>query len=709
MNSDIPEFWRRPFRLVRYDLRLIDAQDVDPRQLVAGVVEFGGNVLWLNALGAVAWYPSQVPQVHVHEDLRTDLLAETLGEAHRQGLKTLVSLDVATTTQDAHVRQADWLQQGPDGSHPTEWGLPLTCFEGPAYQELPFAVADELVARYPIDGLVFDRLRHGHCLCQRCKDAFKRDTGLELPVQEDWGDPTWRAYVRYRYDQVSDLVSRLATYVHRRTPRLLVTMGLALTGDDLRMLREAGWLGPQMAASADLVALHLADGSESADARPWPYAAAEQARMARTLDRTRPALVLLPYGMAPANRRAARPAAHLVYDMAQTVAHGGQPGLALSGTRAQNDRKSLTGARRALQFMRDHAASFEDLVSPARVALLYSQTSLDFRGREDARAGGLEEYRGFYEMLTEGHRQFDLLHDAALDAAALERYDLLMLPNVAALSDAQAALIDTYVQTGGHVLASYETGLYDADGRLRAAPALRCLGRRIVETVDAQTGYLRVCDKALLEGFQETDILALAGNFLFTQPLEEAAALGDASAPPAEQPLDLLFIPPVPNNAPEYAYWVQEGDAPGLVLNRFGAGEAAFLPWEPGRLYHRAGTPEIRQVVLSLVKRWVSPQITTGAPATVQLTLHLVRGDRNRALVQLVNGTGWQGKVLNEVIPLHDVSVWVRGPWVAARELVTGQDLALTPRGTGVSLALPRLDDLAAIELITAGQTFAIT
>ena len=100
---------------------------------------------------------------------------------------------------------------------------------------------------------------------------------------------------------------------------------------------------------------------------------------------------------------------------------------------------------------------------------------------------------------------------------------------------------------------------------------------------------------------------------------------------------------------------------------------------------------------------------TTSAPATVQLTLHLVRGDRNRALVQLVNGTGWQGQVLTEVIPLHQVSVWVRGPWVAARELVTGQDLALTPRGTGVSLVLPQLDDLAAIELITAGQTFATT
>ncbi|MHB0856769.1 MAG: family 10 glycosylhydrolase [Anaerolineae bacterium] len=711
MNSDIPEFWRRPFRMVRFDLRLIDAQDVNPRDLVASVVEFGGNVLWINALGAVAWYPSQVEQVRVHEDLRGDLLSETLGEAHRQGLKALVSLDVATATQEAYARRPDWLQQGPDGTHPSEWGLPLACFEGPAFQELLFTVVDELVARYPVDGLIFDRIRYGHCLCERCRSAFRQVSGLELPTTEDWDSPAWRRYVRYRYDQVSDLVARLTTYVHRRNPRLVVAVGMALAHENPRLLREAGWLGPQMMAGTDIVALH-GDDAVQASAPLWPHAAGEQARMARTLDATRPALVLVDYGRAPANRRAARPAAQVIHDMAQTVAHGGQLGLVFSGTLAQDDRKGMADVRRAMHLIRDHAASFEGLVSPARIALLYSQSTLDYYGRDDARAGGLEEYRGFYEMLAEGHRQFDLLHDVALDAVALERYDLLVLPNAAVLSDDQAAVIDAYVQTGGRVLASYETGLYDAEGRLRATPALRCLGRRVVETVDADTGYLRVCDKALLEGFQETDILALAGSFLFTQPLEGASAEGEVSAAPSaagEQVVDLAFIPPVPNNAPEYAYWVQESDAPGLVLNRFGAGEVAYLPWEPGRLYYRAGTPEVRQVVLALVKRWVSPEVTTGAPASVELSLHHVRGDRNRALVQLVNGTGRQGKPLTEVIPLHDVPVWVRGPWVAAHELVTGQDLALTPRGTGVSLVLPRLDEMAAIELVTAGHSFATT
>ncbi len=79
---------------------------------------------------------------------------------------------------------------------------------------------------------------------------------------------------------------------------------------------------------------------------------------------------------------------------------------------------------------------------------------------------------GAFRAATEEHLPLTLLNDWDLDADELSRYAVLVLPNAAALSDAQAEAVRQYVRKGGGLVATGETSLCDELGRPRGDFAL---------------------------------------------------------------------------------------------------------------------------------------------------------------------------------------------------------------------------------------------
>jgi len=689
MVEKIPAFWKRPFRMIQPNLRKVDARGLDPKRLVDQVIDYGGNAMLVNGGGIVAWYPSDVPYHPVNEYMRGDFLSEVLQEAHRRGLKVLVRLDISKNHQALYEEHPEWFQRTPEDDVRRGWTMRLTCFNSPYWQEHNFELVDEIMSRYPVDGFFYNAFHYDHCTCQRCQKAFRERTGLELPRQEDWGHPAWRAFVQFRYQRMEEYTQRLRSFIRQRDPRAILTVDFRLTSDNPSQLREAGWRGPRIADAVDVITLEAFNPLTRRLPKYYLWAG-EEVRMGRTFAPNQPISIILTYSEIFGSRRTAQPPAQLTYDLMQIAAHGGQPCVALSGTFEQDDRKALPAIKKVYHHLRDHAASYRDLRSPARVALLYSQTTMDYYGRGQIMDRCLAEYRGFYEALVESHLQFDVLHDGQFDASLLSRYDLLILPNVAALTDAQAAIIDAYVEKGGHLLASYETSLYDGEGLYRDGFGLQSITRRVIERRECPGSYLRIMDKSLLRGFEETDLIALDGILLETEPLEASP----------QQITDLHLIPPVRNNTPEFAYWEEELSVPGLILASHGEGNVAYLPWQIGKFYHLFGVPEYKKIINRLVRRWMPPLVTTDAPGSVEVTCHYVEGDPQHALVHLLNATGWQSKPLTEVIPLMDITLWVAGDYAEAKELFHDEDIHLVKEGNGVRLIIPELGGFAAIELV---------
>ena len=79
----------------------------------------------------------------------------------------------------------------------------------------------------------------------------------------------------------------------------------------------------------------------------------------------------------------------------------------------------------------------------ARVAMVYSQQTAQFYGGAQARAK-VEDYTlGMYQALIGARIPFEMVHDRLLDAEHTSRYKLLLLPNIAALSERSARTATT--------------------------------------------------------------------------------------------------------------------------------------------------------------------------------------------------------------------------------------------------------------------------
>jgi hypothetical protein len=126
----------------------------------------------------------------------------------------------------------------------------------------------------------------------------------------------------------------------------------------------------------------------------------------------------------------------------------------------------------------------------ARVGLVYSQQTAWFHG------GNVEDHTlGWYQALIEARIPFEMVHDRLLDAARLGPFKTLILPNIAALSEAQCAQLRAFVERGGGLIATYETSLYDEWGVKRRDFGLADLfGVTFKGGLDApmQNSYLRL-------------------------------------------------------------------------------------------------------------------------------------------------------------------------------------------------------------------------
>ena len=79
-----------------------------------------------------------------------------------------------------------------------------------------------------------------------------------------------------------------------------------------------------------------------------------------------------------------------------------------------------------------------------------------------------ETTQGIYDALLQGRFAFDFVHEDRLEPERLAKYRALLLPNVAMLSDRQCQQLRDYVHSGGSLMASFETSLYDEDLKPRA-------------------------------------------------------------------------------------------------------------------------------------------------------------------------------------------------------------------------------------------------
>jgi len=299
--------------------------------------------------------------------------------------------------------------------------------------------------------------------------------------------------------------------------------------------------------------------------------------------------------------------------MAQTVASGMRVWYHWLGaqTGLGEDHRWRKAGRDFFQWQARHDPHFTYRRPVANLGVVWAQRPNIYYappGSAEPRGRGAREFlQGLYAVLLEGRFLFDLVHEDDLGAERLQKYDALILPNVALLSNAQCDQLRAYVNSGGSLLATFETGLFDETGAPRSDFALRDvfgISRQgeLQGPVANYGSYARIeRTHEILQGFGDTNWIPGAQYVVPVQSDGESPVLtvvrADSGYPP------------------EMAYSPESHTTqPAVVLREKGDSRLVYFPGDYERCSWRSGNTDLTQLLQNSI-RWV---LRGRAPVSVE-------------------------------------------------------------------------------------------
>lgn len=673
---------RQPVRVFQHLLRERDAIGLDPTVLIDEARTMAAEAYVSMGAGFSAWYPTTLASQQVNPHLEGDFLGDVVAAAHRRGIKAIARVDISKGRAAWLERDPEWFVRQPDGSPKLIWEMPQTCATGPFWQHEAFAMLEEMLERYPVDGFFFNYFNVAPCHCARCQAIVREATGADVPRPGERSP----VYEHWRQDLLTAYLARLGAFVHAKRPEVALI--------PYHHVRD-GWRYRAMAGAADIVSAQCSNPVvvNPIDPQPqWTHWAAEEALLARAVKPDAAPMLVHSGSAFFASRQTAIPPARVIRSLVQAAAHGASPMPAINGRLAQDDPRSIAPLRDFAAYHARNAGWYRDLRSLARVAILRSQDSIDWgpdRGRNagDPRVPGhVAEFRGIYELVAALRHPCDVVPDGGVAAAQLKRYDVAIAPAVSCLSDADAAALDSFVEAGGTLVLTADAGACDEAGRPRATPALACMPALPGDGRNVAGAYLRLADPALRRRLDGIPHVGVDGEFW-------SPRVTDAST-------DLRLVGPFANNAPEFTLVEGGGIEPGLLSRRHGRGRAVWLPWRLGALHHLFAIADYAAILAHLLEPAIgTPPILTDAAAAVECILY---GHPSGEVLHLVNGAAAQTKPMIATVPLAGFDISVRTTATRAMRLDTGEPLAVMRDGDRLRIRIDRLDSFTAIALTSS-------
>ncbi|WP_158241500.1 alpha-amylase family protein [Novosphingobium sp. TH158] len=652
MATDKQMWWEQPYRIVQTNLRLIDAS-LDPASLARQARDFGASAITFNVGGIYAFYPTELPLHARNPYITGDLTGEMLAAARREGLRMVGRFDLSKGTKLAYDAHPEWFVHNRAGEPQEYNGTYQACVNGGWAKDYALQILREGISRYDLDGAFFNMTGYqpvdysgrnrGMCHCANCQSAFAGMFGRELPEREDFSDPAYADYILFK----------------RRTSQAAAQN----IYDTVKQLRPSTGIMGNGKGACDFMRLEI-QRAVSRPAPEWPHQPGELARWGAAIGRGRA------YSCASTNfldyqwRYASETSHNHMLRFGQQIANGAQIDYYLLGLFDQPNREPLEPVHR---FMEWHKANGEHLTgtrSAARVALYHSRTADLHAGATASGKTRNQCFRGAYRLLLEARIPFDFVSDEQMEdadiAEQLARYDVIVLPNTACMSDAEAAAFDAYVAAGGTVIATGETGLYDDRGNRRGEFALASFPAGAPrEAIAGLETYFAIGEAEL--DFPETRLAHLDGWYF------PAAAKPGAEA--------MLSLMPVQQYGPPELCFPQDlaSAGPGVLTRAHGEGRVVWLPWLPEWLYFRDGLAEHRDLLAQLIKRATRAPIKLEGAGAIEVT---VRDKGDCRMVHLVNYAGQRGSAYEEPPAIAGLRLGVRDVSGTGKALVSGAEIA---------------------------------
>ena len=398
-------------RLIQTNFRLRDARkNID--ELVSFYEAMGANAVLLNTGGIYAFYPTKLDFETINPFLdNRDFIGKLVDKCHKKGIKVISRFDFSKIDGEVFKNHPEWGYVDGNGGNITYNGLYSTCINSEYQKEKSLEIIDEILNRYPVDGVFFNMFGfvtrdysnnyHGICRCKNCIESFRHYSGFDLPESEDPNDPIYNKYEEFKeyvidvrlksiYDKVKShgnhiavcnyarhyvdiIMSETNTEIHRPYP-----IWEYMTSDNVSRV---------YGTYPDKTSGDISINASSIDYRFT--------------------------GISPS---------FLEHRFSESLLSGGQLFWCIIGT--PDDYKDKQNFGVVKQFYNMHKAKekyFGKRKNLAEVLLLIP---------ENRKAGSEIEYRGIFRVLKESHILFRTAYPTDVDISALEGIKLVICPGI---------------------------------------------------------------------------------------------------------------------------------------------------------------------------------------------------------------------------------------------------------------------------------------
>ncbi len=610
----------------------------DPFRLVNAFADAGVEVIVTHAknhLGVVYFRSRMGRPLSLMGD--SDWLAAVGQACQDRGLALVAQFQASYDTRQARTHP-DWTMRDRHGRSTGK-----LCINQPAWRVYLHGLIREVVEGYPVAGVNLDELVF-LCHCPLCARRFRQETGYDLPIAEDWADPAWRRFTRWRYGCVRDFLTDTRRVVTDARPDVTLSLTAYCASHGTH---RSGQRIADLAASLDYLNVDLRGGVR----------AGETARRFRAFSRLRPEVWLngitdvgLEHGRSRAELLYGKPRVEYMIDAMSIVASG----AAVNIDTHERDRAAPALRKKMMTMIRDVAAEVRKRkpwmgpdCRPVRyAAVLFSEASRDYFGaaRGDERIYR-HEYAGAYTALLTDQVLVESLGEVRLSPDGLAGLRVLVLPNTYALSDSEARAVRGFVEGGGGLVATHQTSLADADGTRRDDFALADLfgvtyRSRADETFDFAASKQWAFDHHLrtMGAWHPVTDGVFPGEVTFTAPwLQVALRPGATALAEVVDRMDFAASEHYPAGTIVAVDVFRETGIPAVTALTYGRGRVVWFNSTIGALASVNAHPAARRLFLNAVDWAGGPRpVAVDAPSCVEATAFRDDGT-GRLVVHLVN------------------------------------------------------------------------
>jgi hypothetical protein len=522
------------------------------------------------------------------------------------------------------------------------------------------------------------------CYCEHCRRNFREFSGLDLPRTSYPHDPARRQYILWHQQRLFDLWRLWDGEIRKINPGAAFIANAGGGATSALDMKTIGELAPTL----------FADRQARRGLTP-PWMNGKNGKEYRSTMGNKAIGGICSVGVEEAYRwkDSVQNGEEIRLWMTDGIAQGLRPWFTKFNAKPY-DRRWLPVIEQVYGWHYRNEKYLRNTEPLATVGMVYSQQSTWFYAADRVRDRIEDPALGFYQALVEARIPFEMVHDRLLDRAG--RFRTLILPNIAALSEAQCNQLREYVRQGGSIVATSETSLYDEWGERRPDFGLADLfGASFAGKVEGpvQNSYLNLeHPHPLLRGLEDAPRIINGPYQVQVKPHQRERS-------------PLTLVPSYPDLPMEEVFpRVPHTDTPGVYLREVGKGRVVYFPWDIDRTFWEVLSPDHGKLLCNAVA-WAAneePPLIVRGLGMLDVALWRQRDSITAHLVNLTNPMMMKGPI-REILPLgaQKVRIRVPAPPKAVKLLVAGSSPSFQFAGGWVELEVPSisLHEVVAVDL----------